>query len=80
MQTEAETILAELKERAEREYVANLWFSGVLSVIGRMDEAFAYLEKALDARNPHLVFHRICLYAYLRPDPRFQDLLRRMEL
>lgn len=80
MRNEAETILAELKEKAEREYIPNHFFAWVLSTIGRMDEAFAYLEKAVEERHPHLVFHMIFSYDHLRPDPRFQELLRRIEM
>jgi hypothetical protein len=44
------------------------------------EEAFATLEKAYAERNPSLPFVAAPAFDNLRSDPRFRDLLRRMNL
>jgi TolB-like protein len=47
---------------------------------GDLDNALVWIEKAYEARNPNLPYLRLPLYDRLRSDPRFQDLLQRMNL
>ncbi|MCJ7754730.1 MAG: hypothetical protein MUP13_09200, partial [Thermoanaerobaculales bacterium] len=44
------------------------------------DEALDWLERAFEVRDPNLPYIGFSVYDPLRPDPRFQDLLRRMNL
>ena len=76
----ARELLTELANRAEREYVSAGPFAWILSALGRMDQAFDYLDKTLEERNPHLVFNMVSPYNCLRSDPRFDELLRKMKL
>jgi serine/threonine-protein kinase len=49
--------------------------------LGRFDEAQALLEQEYEARNPRLPYiNAHSMYEDFRPDPGFQDLLRRMNL
>jgi hypothetical protein len=51
------------------------------TALGRNEEAFSWLNKAYDQRAAALVYLRVNRdYDSIRPDPRFQDLLRRMHL
>jgi hypothetical protein len=44
------------------------------------DEAFRWLDAALEERSAQLAYARAdSRFDYLRPDPRFQDLLDRMK-
>ncbi|MGD2153220.1 MAG: tetratricopeptide repeat protein [Gemmatimonadales bacterium] len=53
--------------------------SDYLALLGRSDEALAALEQAYEARRPYLPWVNAHIwYERLRSDPRFQDLLRRM--
>jgi serine/threonine-protein kinase len=76
---QAREIVEELRSRAEHEYVSPVCFSWILGEL-KEDEAFDWLEKAFEERVPHLFYRRLPLYDSLRPDPRFKDLLRRMNL
>jgi tetratricopeptide (TPR) repeat protein len=75
----AAQILDELKERSRPEYVPPFDIALIYSALGQKDNAFAWIEKAFEegsdfkdelGAGPALDF--------LRPDPRFQNLLRRM--
>ncbi len=49
--------------------------------MGNKDEAFAWFEKAYAERSNALTSLRVePLYDYLRSDPRFQELMRRVGL
>jgi hypothetical protein len=51
------------------------------AMAGENDQAFEWLEKSLEERSPHMPY--VGAYAELAPlrsDPRFQDLLRKMNL
>ncbi len=67
------------KERATRENVRPIFIARIYAQLGNEEQAFEWLEKAYEERDlvgikvdPHL--------DPLRDDPRFQDLLRRMNL
>ncbi len=48
---------------------------------GDYDRAMDWLEKAFEVRDPNLPYIALCpIFDPLRSDPRFQDLLRRMNL
>jgi tetratricopeptide (TPR) repeat protein len=78
--SEAQEILTELEERAKREYVAPVFLSWVYAALDQKDEAFEYLERAYAEGDPYLIYlDNISLHDNLRSDPRFGDLVRRMD-
>ncbi len=78
---EAIKLLGELKSEAAHRYVPSAGFALVYAALGEKDKAFVWLEKDVMDRSP-----RPPLVAFnpafddLRDDPRFQDLVRRVEL
>ncbi len=71
--------LAELKEASKHRYISPLNTGCLYSALGEKGEAFEWLEKAYRERDPSLIYVRaLPMLAPLRSDPRFQDLLRRM--
>jgi serine/threonine protein kinase/Flp pilus assembly protein TadD len=74
----AERLLGEARNNPIRAVDAACIYAG----LGQKDQALEWLQKAYDARSPWLVF---CLkpdprFHGFRSDPRFADLLRRLEL
>jgi serine/threonine protein kinase/tetratricopeptide (TPR) repeat protein len=79
--TEAEGILAELRERSAREYIAPLWLASVCIGLGRRQEALDLLDRAFAEGNAFLVsVGAAAEYDALRDEPRFAALLSRMGL
>jgi tetratricopeptide (TPR) repeat protein len=79
--TEAEKILSELQRQSKGSYISPYMIAAIYSSLGQNDKAFEFLEKAYQDRSPDIVyFLRADLRLDpLRPDPRFQDLLRRVD-
>lgn len=79
--SEARKVLDDLHRLAEERYVLPYGFALIHVGLGEYDEALQWLEKAYEERNSWMPFiggePRL---DPLRPDPRFQDLLRRMNL
>lgn len=76
---EAIKILNQLKTRAQREFVSPRVFVLIYAALGDKDRAFAWLEKAYQERSDIIVELKVAPELDpLRSDPRFQDLLRRM--
>jgi TolB-like protein len=72
-------ILDELEERAEREHVTPGALALVYLGLDQKEKVLELLEQDYEARNVALVWLKArWLYDPLRDDPRFQDLLRRM--
>ncbi|MBZ5516457.1 MAG: protein kinase [Acidobacteriia bacterium] len=67
-------------EQSKQGYVSPLGIAGLYAQLGQRDEAFAWLEKAYDERSLIMAEYVSCGHWFdpLRSDPRFQDLLRRM--
>jgi eukaryotic-like serine/threonine-protein kinase len=77
---EARAAREELAARASTEYVA-AYPLAVASLGGDPDVTFAHLERALDARDPHMaVLHRDYFWDPIRGDPRFESLVARVGL
>lgn len=76
----ARELMSELKERSQSEYVANTFTALSAGYLNDLDEAFNYLEKAYDDRDPVLIMlkYEQWVPAALREDPRFQQLLDRI--
>jgi eukaryotic-like serine/threonine-protein kinase len=77
---EALKILAELDRGSQKRYISPYHLALVYSGLGRMDETFRLLDRALEERSPGLAF---CtpydpLFIVLRRDPRWQAFLGRL--
>jgi adenylate cyclase len=77
---EARAILQELTDRSETEYVSPLYISWVLSRLEDEGDAFEWLEKAFEERNPYLAFWRLPIFDGFRSDSRFDGMLRSVKL
>jgi TolB-like protein/Flp pilus assembly protein TadD len=78
---EALGIVEKLKERSRERYVPPATVAIVLSGLGETDQALAWLERANEARDPWATGLKVEPgFDSLRPDPRFQDLMRRVGL
>jgi hypothetical protein len=64
-------------------YVSPTWIAIIYTALGDTDAAFVWLDRAYyercDDDLPHLL-KSSSLLDELRPDPRFQDILKRMKL
>ncbi|MGB9473305.1 MAG: protein kinase [Candidatus Acidiferrum sp.] len=78
--SEAEKILRDFLQRSETTYLSPYMIATIYAGLGNKDKAFEYLEKAYQERTPDLpYFLRADLRMdTLRSDPRFQDLMRRI--
>ncbi len=68
------------RERAKREYVEPDQFAIIYAHLGEKDEAFEWLEKAFEEGGSMGALKVDPRFDPLRDDPRFQDLLLRMNL
>ncbi len=76
---EARKTLERLKERSRHEYVDPLGVAQIYTGLGDKDAAFEWLQRAYENHSPSLIWVKVDpIYDSLRSDPRFQDLLRRM--
>ena len=78
---EALRILSQLKELSKRSYIEPVWIAHTYVGLGQKDEALRLLEKA-QKMNELEPFWLVVpgFFDPLRDDPRFQELLRRMNL
>jgi Flp pilus assembly protein TadD len=80
-QSEAVTIVKELEERYARRQANGYDIARVYVGLGNKDEAFAWLEKDFQSRNATMPsFLYLPPVGYLRDDPRFADLMKRVGL
>jgi tetratricopeptide (TPR) repeat protein len=79
---EALKILGEMDQRAARgEYVTPLGIAWIYIALGDKDQAFTWLDKACDEHNGGLPYLKTePVYDSLRSDPRFANVLRRVNL
>lgn len=77
---EARAILEEFQIRERQGSFPALAIAHVYLGLGDKDHAFAWLEKAVDQRDLGAALQWDSLYAPLRSDPRYSQLLRRMRL
>lgn len=67
--------------RAKSGYVAPLTFADIYVRLGDKEMAFAWLEKAFDARDPSIIRLKIePAYDSLRDDPRYTEMIRKIGL
>ena len=77
---QARQLLKDLRETAERTYVAPAAFAWAYLGLGD-DRAFEWLDKAVDARDPVMThLPSMPFYDGVRADPRFRPLLAKMHL
>jgi serine/threonine-protein kinase len=79
---EARKILARLMKQHERGLVPPGSIAILYGALGELDEAFAWLEKAYEERDPELTYIKVPTRRFepLRHDPRFRKMLLRMGL
>jgi eukaryotic-like serine/threonine-protein kinase len=78
---EAHAILDTLKNQAKREYVASDIVASVYVALGDKEKAFEYLEKAYQERAGWMIWINVDpIWDPIRSDPRFDALLKRMNL
>jgi TolB-like protein/Flp pilus assembly protein TadD/predicted Ser/Thr protein kinase len=78
---EAHNIIDELTRSSKSGYVSPFYFAGIYSTLGEQDRAFEWLEKAYQVRDDQLPDVKVePVFDSVRSDPRYADLLRRMNL
>jgi serine/threonine protein kinase/tetratricopeptide (TPR) repeat protein len=76
---EAQKVLDQLNELSKQKYVQAVFRARIYAALGEKDMAFERLEKGFEDRS--IPFIKVDpTFDPLRSDPRFQDLLRRMNL
>jgi TolB-like protein len=74
-------IINELRERSRHHYVFPTVFANAYLGLGDKDRALAYLEQAYEEQDPALFYLKVGpVFNPLRSEPRFQALLRRVNL
>ncbi len=76
---EAQKVLDQLNGRSKQKYVSALSRTIIYVGLGEKDKAFEWLEMSYEERSIG-AFKVNPIYDPLRSDPRFTDLLRRMNL
>ena len=70
-----------MTEKAKQQYVPENIFAWIYAGLGETDRAIEWLERAYQARVANLPYIKVhSRYDPIRDDPRFQDLLRRINL
>jgi TolB-like protein/DNA-binding winged helix-turn-helix (wHTH) protein/Flp pilus assembly protein TadD len=79
---EARRILAKLKKLHERGLVPSGSIAILYGALGELNEAFTWLEKAYEERDPQLTYLKVPgrRFEPMRHDPRFQQLVHRIGL
>jgi tetratricopeptide (TPR) repeat protein len=79
--TEAQKVLEELKELSKHRYVSPYNIACIYVGLNDKDQAFEWLERAYQERSFFMVLLKTeTVLENLRPDPRYKDLLKRMNL
>ena len=78
---EAIKIVRQLDELAKHRYVSPYEVAAIYVALGDNERAFQFLEKAYKEHSFHLAYLNVWpQFKSIRPDPRFQDLVRRIGL
>jgi tetratricopeptide (TPR) repeat protein len=78
---EAVKFLTKIIEESKKTYISPSRIAPIYGFLGDSDQAFALLEKAYSEKDNYLTYIKIDpMYDPLRADPRFQALLKRMNL
>jgi serine/threonine-protein kinase len=77
----AQQVIAELQARSKGGYVSPYFLAVISAGLGEKEQALAYLDKAVQERQPYLVLVDVePVFTGVRDDPRFQTLLQRIGL
>jgi len=77
----AEKLMREVVQRGPKQYVSPACFGVYHAALGQVDEMFEFLRVALEERDPYLTrMNAEPCFAPFRSDPRYRDLLDRMNL
>ena len=81
-QEKARTILTKLRKLHDQRVVPSVSIAILYGALGDLNEAFAWLEKAYQERDPQLTYLKVPGRRFdpLRHDPRFQQLVHRIGL
>jgi hypothetical protein len=78
---EAQTILLELQQKAHSAYVSPYLIAALFGALDQTDQAFAWLDRALNERDPHITYLALDPRLNgLRSDGRFARLIERLKL
>jgi TolB-like protein/Tfp pilus assembly protein PilF len=78
---EARKLLRDIEETSHRRHVSPYWLSIVYTALEDYDTAFALLSKGIEERDVWMVWLKVePRFDPLRPDPRFDSLLRTIHL
>jgi serine/threonine-protein kinase len=78
---EARQYIEELESRARQGYMSPFWTAMAYVGLNQRKQAFAWLEKACEIHDPWLfVFPNLPIAAPLKADPRYHELLHRLNL
>jgi len=78
---EAVKILREIEEQEKTAYVPPTDLAQIHTYLGNIDEAFGWLVEAVEVRDADLFMAKVSpIWDPLRHDPRFDELLRRLNL
>jgi tetratricopeptide (TPR) repeat protein len=78
---EAQEILDQLNKLAQKTYVPEIFIGMIYLGLGKIEESFNWLEKAVDGNNSFSLFHLMnSIFEPLRSHPRYKALLRKMNL
>ncbi len=73
-------ILNQHQEAATQRYISPFWQAAIYGSLGEMDEAFRLLESGRQEHAAWMPWVKVApWFDFLRPDPRFDNLLRRMK-
>jgi len=77
----AREVLASQLERSKQQYISSFMFALLHFALGNNDEGFKLLDKAYEEHDPTLCWLKTHpLLESIRPDPRYADLLKKMNL
>jgi serine/threonine protein kinase/Tfp pilus assembly protein PilF len=77
----AKEILDKLLELEKQRYVEPAFFASIYGHLGDMDQAFEWLNKGYEERDPKMTWLRVMeIFDPLRSDQRFQTMLKKMNL
>jgi TolB-like protein len=78
---EAQRVLDELKELSKQRYVPSYSIAIIYAGLNDKDKAFEWLNKAYDERSFFIALLKVeTVLDNLRPDPRFKEMLKRLNL
>jgi DNA-binding winged helix-turn-helix (wHTH) protein/TolB-like protein/Tfp pilus assembly protein PilF len=76
---EALKVIEQFKQSSKQNYVDPIYLAVIYSGLHDTEQALAWLEKAYDERSPALIYLKYDpRYNWIRANPGFQDLLRRI--